>query len=129
MQSSTIIRKTDKLGRLVIPREFRKILKIKFSDPVEINRCGKLITIRKSIPNCIFCDESEALNEYKDRKVCNNCIDLLMKIKKVMVRTSLILNNRNYIISLLFSILLRRDIKPCTIFLCSSFNFPYPDIS
>jgi len=31
-----IIRRLDKLGRVVIPREFRKLHKIKFTDPLEI---------------------------------------------------------------------------------------------
>ena len=32
-----IIRRLDKLGRVVIPREFRKLHKIKVTDPLEIN--------------------------------------------------------------------------------------------
>lgn len=92
MQDSTITRKTDELGRIVIPKEYRKLLNIEFKDPVEINRCGKMITIKKSMPFCIFCNDSETLNEYKDRNVCDNCIEQLTEIKKVMVKTSLINN-------------------------------------
>ena len=36
MKATGIIRKLDMLGRVVIPREYRKMLKIKESDPLEI---------------------------------------------------------------------------------------------
>ena len=36
MKATGIIRKLDMLGRIVIPREYRKMLKIKESDPLEI---------------------------------------------------------------------------------------------
>ncbi|MCL2798358.1 MAG: AbrB/MazE/SpoVT family DNA-binding domain-containing protein, partial [Firmicutes bacterium] len=36
MKVTGIIRKLDMLGRIVIPREYRKMLKIREADPLEI---------------------------------------------------------------------------------------------
>ncbi len=81
IQNSTIIRKTDELGRIVIPQKWRELLDIKIKDPVEIIKKGKIITLKKYIPSCIFCGKEKYLNVYKDKKVCNMCIGKLNKIK------------------------------------------------
>lgn len=47
MKSTGIIRRVDDLGRIVIPKETRRILGIKESDPMEIFIDGEDIIIRK----------------------------------------------------------------------------------
>ena len=37
MEANGIVRKVDGLGRIVIPREFRKLHKISLGDPMEIS--------------------------------------------------------------------------------------------
>ena len=51
MKTIGIIRKIDDLGRVVIPKEIRRVLKIRIGDPVEINlnKSGE-ISIRKYSP-------------------------------------------------------------------------------
>ena len=47
MKATGIIRRFDCLGRIVIPREIRRILGIKESDPMEFFIDGEDIIIRK----------------------------------------------------------------------------------
>lgn len=79
---SSISRKIDELARIVIPKEWRDELDIKFKVPVEIALNKNMITVKKYNPYCIFCGEENKLNEYKEKRVCNKCIDKLSEIKK-----------------------------------------------
>lgn len=48
MKTNGIVRKVDGLGRIVIPREFRKLYKISLGDPIEISCLdGGEILLRK----------------------------------------------------------------------------------
>ena len=48
MKTNGIVRKVDGLGRIVIPREFRKLYKISLGDPIEISCLdGGEIVLRK----------------------------------------------------------------------------------
>ena len=75
--TSGIVRRIDNLGRVVIPREIRKTLKIKENEQVEIN----------------VLDDSIVLNKYSDiheyDKSINNLIDI---IKSVYDRDIIITN-------------------------------------
>ena len=75
--SSGIVRRIDNLGRVVIPKEIRKTLKIKENEQVEIN----------------VLDDSIVLNKYSDiheyDKSINNLIDI---IKSVYDRDIIITN-------------------------------------
>ena len=53
MKATGIIRRVDDLGRIVIPREIRRILGIKESDLLELFVDGENVVIRK------FKEESE----------------------------------------------------------------------
>ena len=48
MYSTGIVRKTDKLGRIVIPKEIRKNFAIKKDDYVEIFVDGEMIILKKT---------------------------------------------------------------------------------
>ncbi len=47
MKSTGIVRRIDDLGRIVIPKETRKILGISNGDPVEIYTEGNSVVIKK----------------------------------------------------------------------------------
>lgn len=79
MKSTGIVRKIDELGRLVIPKELRRILDLNEKDPVEIFTDGDQIILRKYSPSCIFCDESQDVIEFKGKKVCKKCLEGLRK--------------------------------------------------
>ena len=54
MKSSGIVRKLDPLGRIVIPKEIRKVLGIGEGDSLEIAKVDNEIVVRKYSKGCIF---------------------------------------------------------------------------
>lgn len=55
MKSTGMVRKIDKLGRVVIPMELRRTMGIDEKDPLEIYVDGEKIVLQKYRPGCIFC--------------------------------------------------------------------------
>ena len=83
MKSTGMIRAVDKMGRIVIPKEIRRQLKVQNDvDSSEIYMDRDRIVLQKYQPACIFCDgvaaESVDLNGYC---VCVNCIEKLKEMK------------------------------------------------
>lgn len=58
--SSGIIRRIDDLGRIVIPKEIRRVLHIKDGDPLEISLSGKEIMLDRYFPMAGLKEQSEA---------------------------------------------------------------------
>ncbi len=81
MKSTGIIRRVDELGRVVIPIELRNKFGIAEKDPIEIFVDGSNIVLKKFEPNCIFCGSSKKLSEYKDKLVCDKCLEKLSEMK------------------------------------------------
>ncbi len=81
MKSTGIIRRVDELGRVVIPIELRNKFGIAEKDPIEIFVDGSNIVLKKFEPNCIFCGSSKRLSEYKDKLVCDKCLEKLSEMK------------------------------------------------
>ncbi len=81
MKSTGIIRRVDELGRVVIPIELRNKLNISVKAPLEIYVDGSSIVLKKFEPNCIFCSSSKNLVNYKDKLICNKCLNELSDIK------------------------------------------------
>jgi AbrB family transcriptional regulator, transcriptional pleiotropic regulator of transition state genes len=79
MKSTGIVRKVDQLGRIVIPSELRNSMEMDSKDSVEIFVEGSTVILKKYIPTCIFCGESEDVGEYKEKKVCKSCLENLKK--------------------------------------------------
>lgn len=79
MKSVGIVRKIDELGRIVLPIELRRTLDLKEKDSVEITAEGESIVLRKYQPNCIFCENSKNLIEYKGKLVCSRCVASLLE--------------------------------------------------
>ena len=77
MKSTGIVRKIDDLGRIVLPRELRKVLEIKERDAIEIFVDGNFIMLQKYEPSCVFCGNAENVNGYKGRNICAQCINEL----------------------------------------------------
>ncbi|MBR2870757.1 MAG: AbrB/MazE/SpoVT family DNA-binding domain-containing protein [Clostridia bacterium] len=50
MQDSGLVRRVDDLGRLVIPKELRKTLRIKSGDAIQISKDGDNLLLRKYSP-------------------------------------------------------------------------------
>lgn len=79
MKSTGIVRRVDELGRVVLPKELRRILNIDDRDPVEIFTDQDMIILRKYEPFCIFCTGDDGLKEYEGKQVCVHCRTRLSK--------------------------------------------------
>nr|WP_308743500.1 AbrB/MazE/SpoVT family DNA-binding domain-containing protein [uncultured Anaerocolumna sp.] len=76
-----IVRPIDDLGRLVIPKEFRKSLKIKEKDPVDIYLKDGVICIEPFKLQCVCCGNR---NENKlvvvdGVHMCPDCVEKFSK--------------------------------------------------
>lgn len=80
MKSTGIVRNIDELGRVVVPKELRRKLGIANTDPVEIFCEEDKIIIKKYIPVCHFCGSSEGLVEYREKRICSECIKELSAV-------------------------------------------------
>ncbi len=74
MKNKGIIRNIDELGRVVVPKEMRKMLGINNSDPVEIFAEEDSIILKKFRDDCIFCGSEEELSGFKGKKICKKCL-------------------------------------------------------
>ena len=73
MKSTGIVRKTDELGRVVIPAELRRTLNIEEKDALEIFVDGDRIILQKYQPACIFCGQAAGVTNFKNKNVCEDC--------------------------------------------------------
>ena len=81
MKSTGIVRRVDKLGRIVLPSELRNTLNIKIKEPLEIYVSGDSIVLRKYLPCCIFCGEEENVGTFKNKYICKKCMKQISKKK------------------------------------------------
>lgn len=71
------ITKVDKLGRILIPVNVRRMLGLSEGSQLEVLTDENSLVLRKYIPQCIFCANDEDLIEYKDSYICKRCLDEL----------------------------------------------------
>ncbi len=77
MKATSIVRKVDNLGRIVLPVELRRIMDIEIKDPVEIFVDEDKIILKKYQVACIFCKNTDDVIDFMDKKVCKDCISKL----------------------------------------------------
>lgn len=65
MEHAGIVRRIDELGRVVIPKEVRRTLRIREGDPLEVSTNSKdgTVTLRKYHPEKVFDFNDEELEE------------------------------------------------------------------
>ena len=73
MKATGIVRRIDDLGRVVIPKEIRKVLGISEGDPIEIAKVNNDIVMRKYSKGCIFCGSDKEVVEFNRSLVCEGC--------------------------------------------------------
>lgn len=80
-----IIRPIDKLGRVVVPREIRKMLDIENDkDSFEIFMDeNNNVVLKKYQPCCIFCKAMYHLVHFGDKLVCCDCIEKLEELRQI----------------------------------------------
>ncbi|SJZ75743.1 AbrB/MazE/SpoVT family DNA-binding domain-containing protein [Selenihalanaerobacter shriftii] len=74
MKSTGIVRKVDELGRIVIPVELRRTLRIEEKDALEIYVDGESIILKKYEPACVFCGNAADTTVFKNKTVCKECL-------------------------------------------------------
>ncbi len=75
MAKSGYIREIDQLGRLVIPKQYRKELDIPDEGgTVLVTSKNGVISITKENPTCVFCRSKKNLGEFKGKPVCPRCL-------------------------------------------------------
>lgn len=86
MESIGIVRKVDKLGRITLAKEDRRILGIKGLDPVEMVREGDEIIIKKYNKDCCCTICSKKIKNNKALKVEEKiiCLDCVSKIERIL---------------------------------------------
>ncbi len=77
MSSAGIPRTIDRLGRIVVPVEFRRALGIGDHDLVEISLEGDRIVMAKLEQVCTFCGATANLRQHRSKLVCAGCISQL----------------------------------------------------
>lgn len=82
MKSTGIVRKVDELGRIVLPIELRRTLDIEVKDSLEIYVDGSQIILKKYEPTCVFCGSSNSIVNFKEKNVCQTCLNELMDSNK-----------------------------------------------
>ena len=73
MKSTGIVRRIDKLGRITLPTELRKVFNINERDPLEMFVDENMIVLKKYETSCVFCGSSEGLKEFNSKSVCAEC--------------------------------------------------------
>lgn len=81
MKATGIVRRVDQLGRIVLPKELRKVLDIPESTPMEIYMEGESIILKKYAPDCLFCGNGDDVVTYKGKYVCKDCLKDLRRNK------------------------------------------------
>ena len=83
MKSTGIVRPVDKMGRVVISKEIRKLLKVENDvDSFEIYMEDDKIILKKYQPTCIFCDSLADSVQFGGYTVCKNCISKLDELRE-----------------------------------------------
>lgn len=70
-----VIRRIDELGRIVLPKEFRKVLGIEERDFIEMSIEDTSITLNKYENKCTFCGRVNPRNVFKEKKICKSCLE------------------------------------------------------
>lgn len=68
-----MVRKIDDLGRVVVPAETRRLFNIHEGDKLAITVENGGIVLRKLEASCVFCDDTEQLENFRGRGVCADC--------------------------------------------------------
>ena len=75
-----IVRKSDPLGRIVIPVEYRHVLKLDCGESVEVFTEEETIILKKYAPHCVLCGEARKTVTYHGELICSKCIQELKEL-------------------------------------------------
>ncbi len=75
MNKVGIVRNMDRLGRVVVPKELRKLYGLEEDTPIEILAEGEQIILRKYRPACAICGSAGSLHACGGIRLCRDCLD------------------------------------------------------
>lgn len=73
MKETGITRHLDDMGRIVLPVELRRRMKLEDGTAVEIFAEGERIILQRHTDSCVFCGSEKGLTEFKGRRLCAAC--------------------------------------------------------
>ena len=78
IKATGVVRKLDKLGRIVLPKELRDSMNIQADDHMEIfmEDDGSII-LRKYAPFCAACGSMEEVETFGETRLCKACVKLI----------------------------------------------------
>jgi len=83
MKKIGIIRKTDSLGRIVLPIEMRRALEWDEHTELEIFAEQDGVFLRQYKPFvCVFCGNDKNVHSFEERPICENCLSRLKSNKQ-----------------------------------------------
>lgn len=71
----TNFKEIDKAGRIVISKDIRKHLNLNIGDTLHIEADDEKIIIHKAESKCVFCNSTQNLVTFKDKRICNDCLE------------------------------------------------------
>lgn len=71
--AGAIVRRVDRLGRVVLPKQVLHFMDIADHDPLEVSLEDGTIVLRKHEAGCVFCGRQADLIAYRGRNVCREC--------------------------------------------------------
>ncbi len=80
MKFTGMSRPVDELGRIVIPKEIRKMLSLTEHDKVEIYMEGESIILRKFETRCALCGRDGDFLELDGKNVCTDCVKKIREL-------------------------------------------------
>lgn len=79
MTGRGVVRSIDELGRVTLPKEFRKSIGIEERDPVEIcmeNGHLEIYPVNAAPATCSCCGATKQLRKYGNVTLCNKCLQV-----------------------------------------------------
>ena len=74
MKATGVVRKTDNLGRIVIPKELRTLFGFTDAQAIEVFTDDSCIVLKKYEMNCFACNSTDSLEKFRDKLLCGGCI-------------------------------------------------------
>ncbi|CEH29501.1 AbrB family transcriptional regulator [Aneurinibacillus migulanus] len=77
MSEPGVVRRLNGLGKIVIPIEIRRELRIQKGDSMKIFIEDEKIVLQKYNSGCSFCESVLEATEYKGKSICVSCFEEL----------------------------------------------------
>jgi transcriptional pleiotropic regulator of transition state genes len=78
---TTVVRRLDPLGRIVLPKKYRKKCDMDVKNEVEMFLDGSCIAVKKYNTRCKLCGETDNLVTFRGANLCPACLAGIKKLK------------------------------------------------